>query len=117
MHRVVGRNSNSAAVNHWGLCVRKGEVNGKSTVLVSSFSCKYGDGINVRDLQVLSTLALVGLAVVLELRTGSTFVVIHAAAVESSHQAMAHSLVLTGVWATRVVLHLPREEGNILTIL
>lgn len=58
-------------------------------------------------------MAFVGLAVVLELRTRLTLVVVRAAAVEVCPQAAALSLVLTGVWATRIVLHLHKEIPNI----
>lgn len=51
-------------------------------------------------------LTAVGLAVVLTLRAGFALVIVGAAAVEISHQTVALSLIVTGVRAAAVILHL-----------
>lgn len=56
------------------------------------------------------TFTLVGLAVILEFRTGFALVVIRTAAVEVAHQAVALGLVVTRVWATGVILQLQEEK-------
>lgn len=48
----------------------------------------------------------VGLAVVFELRAGFALIIVWAAAVEISLQAVALSLIVTRVWAAWVILHL-----------
>lgn len=58
-------------------------------------------------------MTLVGLAVVLQLGTGFALVIIWAAAVEISHQAVALGLIVTWVWAARVILHLKMETREL----
>lgn len=63
------------------------------------------------------TLTVVGFAVVLELRAGSTLVVVRAAAVEITLPVVALSLVVARVGAARVTLNLEwRVEGQAVSV-
>lgn len=59
------------------------------------------------------TLTLVGLAVVLELWTGFALIIVWAAAVEISLQAVALGLIVTWVGAARVILHLQMKNKEV----
>lgn len=56
------------------------------------------------------TFALVGFAVIFKLRAGFAFVIVWAAAVEISHQAVALGLFVTWVWVAGVILDLETEK-------
>lgn len=56
------------------------------------------------------TFALVGFAVIFQLRAGFAFVIVWATAVEISHQAVALGLFVTWVWAAGVILDLETEK-------
>lgn len=82
----------------------------KVYALISSWIMKYI--IKFKDSPGV-TLTLVSLAVVLELWTGLALVIVWAAAVEISHQAVALGLIVTWVRAARVILHLEMENREV----
>lgn len=56
------------------------------------------------------TFALVGFAVIFKRRAGFAFIIVWAAAVEISHQAVALGLFVTWVWAAGVILDLETKK-------
>lgn len=92
---VAGRLADAAAV-------RSADIGRDVPHLFLGAVGRYGNGAAVNHS------ALVCLAVILQLGAGFALVVVGAAAVEVSGQAVALSLVVTGVGTARVALHLTR---------